>query len=434
MPPVDNQKRRLLCQLAVDVARVGSETEGYQKAAEACSLLFDRVVSMSISTLAQDGANLNHYKLYKASGSQQRQFVVTASGGSAAGTAMRYKEIVSTPNYLESQYVYTDWQLIHQDRGAIAFISAPLLVAGKAIGCLTIASTHLAAFEGNALFLVETLAAILAPLVGLQRLQSELQSVETVLKQVLPTRVAVRLADCQSRGGLSPGSSSQAGRENAASGPVGDVHIGYLFIFSDSKVERGFCNTLFRVEYFFLDVLMYLVVASSLIYLAWYESSEVQKRIGDICNNFIVSGVVVVAVAAYFSKTSRFVHSKEIHLVALRFLYIFLYVIVGSVYGMGNSGPVSRQLIFLPVVTSIASVLLQAVFVQVRLVVHVPVQWLACTVMVVGTTWFKALTHADLFFVISMQMLVGFVAPTLVLYHTENTKRLRFLVELAHKK
>ncbi|KAK9815740.1 hypothetical protein WJX72_008789 [[Myrmecia] bisecta] len=186
----------IAARLAVALGGCSSDNELFRVAAEACHQLTGDVCHVSVAILSHKEDVLYFFKLSRELSGTHEHIGSLPLDWSAAGSAVQLKSAVCHGHIANSGRRYVDWQHFRATCGAVAVVSAPLIVADKVLGVLSIASKREDAFAGS-LRGVEAVAAVVAPLVGLQRFRRELKSTENLLRRMLPAHTMDRLHELQ---------------------------------------------------------------------------------------------------------------------------------------------------------------------------------------------------------------------------------------------
>ncbi|EIE27544.1 hypothetical protein COCSUDRAFT_45907 [Coccomyxa subellipsoidea C-169] len=144
---------------------------------------------LNFSLLSENEAQLHYFEVHSAKGRRHGHLGTFPVQNTGSGVAVTLKQPVLTSKNGRSGLRRLDWQHLQHMCGAGSCIYLPLKVSDKVLGTLNIASVQPDAFSGLVDELV-AFAAVLAPVIGLQRLRRDLVAVDDLLRRILPAHIA----------------------------------------------------------------------------------------------------------------------------------------------------------------------------------------------------------------------------------------------------
>lgn len=410
-------KNAALSRLTVALTRASDQWEALRLATAFCFRLVPGLWNVSLVSPSKSGRNLQYYKLNAGGEGPRSQVGVRALCGSAAGLCIQLDELVDLPDYKACLVPYADWKQLHEVEGAVAFVAAPVKTVGKVFGALVLASTKQNAFNGI-VDLVRALAAIIAPYYVLQRFQHELTAVDAFIQSIVPARVAQFLSETQSQ----PYMASQRRADHQAAPTLNILR---------------YSQNIVRVQDFRSTVSQGLATEQSPL------SYQIPQEPSGVWGQFGYLALVLVLSMCFASQGSRTNSTPIVFWAAI--MHGIFYAVLLSLMFMTNlrrqpevrTTVVALMRVYLAVVQGLIILLhpdalcmwgpglfygafvvaAPALVLRLPLLMHIPIQWIACMTVAVGVLSQKSATciAANQEKLILFYFMTGFVAPTLLL-------------------
>ncbi|BDA48699.1 hypothetical protein COCOBI_12-3810 [Coccomyxa sp. Obi] len=177
-----------VAKFTLSLGQCSTDSELYRIAACTCRDLVPETCHISFSLLSENETQLHYFEVHTAEGRSHGHLGTFPVENTGSGVAVALKRPVLTSKDGKRGLRRLDWQHLQHICGAGSCIHLPLKVSDKVLGTLNIASLRPNAFDGRIKELA-AFAAVLAPVIGLQRFRRDLVAVDSLLRRIFPAHI-----------------------------------------------------------------------------------------------------------------------------------------------------------------------------------------------------------------------------------------------------